>query len=343
MKGPGRGKPERSNNRSRGGTAKAYIAQAKGATKKITTEVPEADFGLTSDQLQTLASLLNNVKLGSIEKLNGKCSFLPWIIDTDGKTPFELLYGKPPSLEHLRVIGCLAYAHNQHHKGDKFASRSHKCAFVGYPYGTKRWRMYGLELSVFFNSRDVVFYEDKFPFATEIIPQQLACKDDHTFPNVSFNNNIVEDDPFQHVVTIPAVPSAPVVENTRLHDHDRLNGMLPAVPTVSHIKSSSPESHDTSPAVEINEEPPTTDTVKNLGRGHRVKIPSTKLQDFVTNTISKMCPLNCSIAPSRPSGTPYPLSEYVNYANFSPQHRHFLVVVSVAIEPQSFAEAVKDI
>ena len=59
----------------------------------------------------------------------------------DGKTPFELLYGKPPSLEHLRVIGCLAYAHNQHHKGDKFASRSRKCAFVGYPYGTKRWRM----------------------------------------------------------------------------------------------------------------------------------------------------------------------------------------------------------
>lgn len=88
----------------------------------------------------------------------------------DGKTPFELLYGKPPSLEHLRVIGCLAYAHNQHHKGDKFASRSRKCAFVGFPYGTKGWRMYDLELGVFFNSRDVIFYEDKFPFAAEIIP-----------------------------------------------------------------------------------------------------------------------------------------------------------------------------
>ncbi|KAI5402106.1 hypothetical protein KIW84_066538 [Lathyrus oleraceus] len=360
MKGSGRGKPERSNNISRGDTAKAHIAQAKGATKEITTEVPEVDFGLTSDQLQTLASLLNNVKLGSIEKLNGKCSFLPWIIDTgashhmtgkwdcltnihnifefsiglpngeetvatkegnvvlnerlqlknvlydltsrtpigageqreglyylrgfvkaaamktnkevyldllhqrlghaslkvlqtlpnvspgskNGKTPFELLYGKPPSLEHLRVIGFLAYARNQHHKGDKFASRSRKCAFVGYAYGTKGWRMYDLELGVFFNSRDVIFYEDKFPFAAEIIPQQLACKDDHTFPDVSFNNNIVEDDPFQYVVTIPAVPSAPVVETIRLHDHDRLNGMLPVVPIVSHIESSSPESHD---------------------------------------------------------------------------------------------------
>ncbi|KAI5421707.1 hypothetical protein KIW84_045219 [Lathyrus oleraceus] len=223
------------------------------------------------------------------------------------------MYGKPPSLEHLRVIGYLDYAHNQHHKGDKFASRSRKCAFVGYPYGTKGWRMYDLEL------------------------------DDHTLPDVSFNNNIVEDDPFQHVVTIPAVPSAPVVETTRLHDHERLNGMLPAVPIVSHIESSSPESHDTPPTTEINEEPPTTDTVENLGRGHHVKIPSTKLQDFVTNTISKICPSNYSIALSRPSGAPYPLSEYVNYAKFSPQHMHFLAAVSVAIEPQSFVKAVKDI
>jgi len=33
----------------------------------------------------------------------------------------------------------------------------------------------------------------------------------------------------------------------------------------------------------------------------------------------------------------------VNYANFSPQHRHFLVIVSAGTEPQTFAEAVKDI
>nr|KYP43576.1 Retrovirus-related Pol polyprotein from transposon TNT 1-94 [Cajanus cajan] len=41
-----------------------------------------------------------------------------------GKTPYNLLYGTPPSLNHLRVLGCLCYAHNQNHKGDKFASRS---------------------------------------------------------------------------------------------------------------------------------------------------------------------------------------------------------------------------
>ena len=40
----------------------------------------------------------------------------------NGKTPYELLHGKAPSLEHVRVIGCLSYVHNQHHKGDKFAT-----------------------------------------------------------------------------------------------------------------------------------------------------------------------------------------------------------------------------
>ena len=37
-----------------------------------------------------------------------------------GKTPFELLYNRPPPLTHLRVFGSLCYAHNQHHRGDKF-------------------------------------------------------------------------------------------------------------------------------------------------------------------------------------------------------------------------------
>ena len=82
-----------------------------------------------------------------------------------GKTPFEVLHSKLPSFKHLRVFGCLAYAHNLDHKGDKFESRSRRCVFVGYPYGKKGWRLYDLDRQIFFTSRDVVFCETIFPLS----------------------------------------------------------------------------------------------------------------------------------------------------------------------------------
>lgn len=54
------------------------------------------------------------------------------------KTPYEMLFGKTPSYDFMRVFGCLCYVHNQNHRGDKFVSRSRRCVFVGYPFRKKR-------------------------------------------------------------------------------------------------------------------------------------------------------------------------------------------------------------
>ena len=83
-----------------------------------------------------------------------------------GKTPFEVLYGKSPSMDHIRIFGCLCFATNLHLK-DKFDSQSWKCVLVGYPFGKKGWSLYDLETSDYFDSRDVKFFEDSFPFATK--------------------------------------------------------------------------------------------------------------------------------------------------------------------------------
>lgn len=79
------------------------------------------------------------------------------------KSSYEVLFGKIPSLNHLRVFGCLCYA-KVLNLNDKFASRSISAAFMGYSSTQKGYKLLNLETKTFFVSRDVTFKEDSFPF-----------------------------------------------------------------------------------------------------------------------------------------------------------------------------------
>jgi len=85
------------------------------------------------------------------------------------KSPFELLYHRPPLLLHLRVFDCLSYATIVHPK-HKFDSRASRCVFVSYPSNHKGYKNFDLETHNFIISRDVIFHETVFPFQQQTQP-----------------------------------------------------------------------------------------------------------------------------------------------------------------------------
>ncbi|KAJ8631367.1 hypothetical protein MRB53_024690 [Persea americana] len=78
------------------------------------------------------------------------------------------------------------------------------------------------------------------------------------------------------------------------------------------------ENVDTTVPLQNNEE---------LGKGHRIRVPSTRLRDFVTNTVvRKIDPpasSTASLASSCSSGTQFNIACYVDYNKFSVRHKHF--------------------
>lgn len=82
----------------------------------------------------------------------------------NNKTPFEIVFGKEPNYDFLKVFGCLVYYRSTMTGGDKFEFRGRPGVFLGYPQGIKGYKIYDVELGKIITSRDVRFIENNFPF-----------------------------------------------------------------------------------------------------------------------------------------------------------------------------------
>src|SRR5208337_2968310 len=78
----------------------------------------------------------------------------------DWISPYEILYGEKPSLEHLRVIWSDTYAHinKAQRRGGKLGPRAHKLKLIGYD-DEYAYRLWDPEKRKVIISRDVVFDE----------------------------------------------------------------------------------------------------------------------------------------------------------------------------------------
>ncbi|CAM8941571.1 unnamed protein product [Rhodiola kirilowii] len=235
----------------------------------------------------------------------------------DNRSPYEVLHKQPPPYSSLRVFGCLCFAAQIPRSRDKFASRSRKCIFIGYPLGKRGWRLYDLETKEFLISRDVVFYEHFFPFsASAQTPSQS--------------------------VTYPSPPSPAIYDDLPNIIDDR--GRLAA--SSEPLVTSSPtdvelETRQSEPAVI---EPSTEHDLFIPRRSTRLKVPSVRLKDHVCSTVQSIHPptLPTALTSRSPSsGISYPIAAFVSCENFSTSHMHFLAAITANSEPDSFYKAMQ--
>ncbi|XP_074289516.1 uncharacterized protein LOC141614672 [Silene latifolia] len=233
-------------------------------------------------------------------------------------------------MDHMRIFGCLCYAKTINRSHDKFASRSRKCVFIGYPFGKKGWRLYDLDTGTYFDSRDVVFMEENFPYQSI----HLHDTDSHEFLN---ETSTLDDVLVVNQSTMISSESTPSTQSST--ETPSVSTETPSSSTETPIAPTTEPTSTPDVSTEPNTHtvPPNPDT---MGRGHRTKFPNSNLKDFVVKTTRPSTHVLTATSPV--SGTRYPIANYVNCDRFAPHHQVFLSAVTKSHEPRSFNEAMQD-
>nr|ABI34293.1 Integrase core domain containing protein [Solanum demissum] len=227
-------------------------------------------------------------------------------------SPFEVLHGHDPSLAHMRVIGCLCYASTLL-KQDKFAPRAVKSVLLGYSIHKKGYKLYNLSTKSIFISRDVVFYEDNFPFA-----QHPSIDDSSMFGSPSQLLPPCITPIGAQVLPLPL---------TDLHIEPEAFVEDASLSQENHKPVPSTSSTDTDVSIDDNVSLPTSPTTQTRKSTRHFK-PPTWMQDYVCKPTAHTCT--------------YSLSVVLGYSSLSPKYQAYIAKMFTDSEPTSFKEAVKD-
>ncbi|KAG8499662.1 hypothetical protein CXB51_006097 [Gossypium anomalum] len=84
-----------------------------------------------------------------------------------GQSPYQVLYGKEPTYDHLRVFGCCCFPYLRPFLSHKLDFRSQPCTFLGYSSQHKGYYCLTPDGKMII-SRHVVFDEQRFPFSSAV-------------------------------------------------------------------------------------------------------------------------------------------------------------------------------
>ena len=90
------------------------------------------------------------------------------------KSPYEVLFTRPPDYTTLRCFGCLCFATATTPHLDKFDPRASRCIFLGFQPGMKAYKLYNLLTKSVLFSQDVVFHKSIFPFSSQPAPASVS-------------------------------------------------------------------------------------------------------------------------------------------------------------------------
>lgn len=139
-------------------------------------------------------------------------------------SPHERLYKVLPNFSKLKVFGSLCFASTSKVNRTQFDHRASKCIFLGYKVGTKGFILLNIGTRELFVSRDVIFYENIFPYSNHSLD---------TSNNSNHSIILPHDEPFTSSDDI-----VPLAINTKLH---------PQSTTTPHNNSTNDDAEPTQP------------------------------------------------------------------------------------------------
>lgn len=153
-----------------------------------TGKMPEASW---AEAVSTAAYIRNRVASSSVST-----------------TPFEVLYGKKPTLTHMRTYGCKAVVLS-HGQRRKFNQRGELMRFVGYSTTQKGYRLINTQTGVLAISRSVRFFENEMNHQTVSLDDQEyeppSTSDEPEKVKIELINEADDNDEFSECDADPSV------------------------------------------------------------------------------------------------------------------------------------------